>query len=100
MDNIILAGLAARQQAICDELLSLWYTKPASQWYAVQCPCMLDCCCMSDEECPRLQLNHCNTAADLNYLVVTQPFLENYNFSVVWQCLECLQDLACGNPAF
>ena len=98
MSHLPSAEIAARREAATDDIISVWKTIKGSQWYALQCPCYIDCGCMSIEEMPRIVLNNCLYVGELDQFFVNQPFVEEYNFRVRWHCEICEGELACGFP--
>ena len=98
MAHLPSAEIAARREAAIQDLLSVWNTMQGAEWYALQCPCRIDCGCMPEDEVPRIVLNNCMYVGELDYFFVTQPFQTVYGFKVRWHCDECESEMACGFP--
>ena len=98
MAQIPSAEIAARRTVATQEIIEEWQTMKGSEWYAIQCPCRIDCFCMPQQEVPRIILNNCMFVGELDYFFVTQPFQAAYGFKVRWHCDECLAEMACGFP--
>ena len=98
MAHLPSAEIAARRQAATQEIIDEWQTMKGSEWYAIQCPCRIDCFCMPQQEVPRIVLNNCMFVGELDYFFVSQPFQAAYGFRVRWHCDECESEMACGFP--
>ena len=98
MAHLPAAEIAARRNAASQDIIAQWQLTQGQEWYAIQCPCRIDCGCMPEDEIPRLVLDKCMYPGELDYFFVTQPFQATYNFKVRWHCDECHSELACGEP--
>ena len=98
MAHLPSAEIAARRQAATQDIIEEWQTMQGSEWYAIQCPCRIDCLCMPQQEVPRIVLNNCMYVGELDYFIVTQPFQAAYGFTVTWHCDICQSEMACGFP--
>ena len=90
--------IAQRRTQLYQELLALWQPLHGQEWYALMCPCNIDCRCMPEEEVPRMKVDLCYYPGELDYFFVRQPFQQLYNFRVRWHCDECHSEMACGDP--
>ena len=79
-------------------MLALLQPQQDKTWYAMMCPCDIDCHHMPEEEVPRLRIPRCYYPGELDYFFVTQPFLQQYGFKLRWYCDECHAAMACGTP--
>ena len=98
MAHLPSAEITARREAATQDILSVWNTMQGAEWYALMCPCRIDCGCMPEDEIPRIVLNNCMYVGELDYFFVTQPFQATYGFQVRWYCDECESEMACGFP--
>ena len=98
MAHLPAAELEARKNAARQEVLAVWQGNQGQQWYALQCPCKVDCGCMPVAEVPRVILSFCMYPGEYDFFFVTQPFQATYGFKVRWHCDECHSELACGEP--
>ena len=98
MAHLPSAEIAARRQAATQDIIEEWQTMQGSEWYAIQCPCRIDCLCMPQQEVPRIVLNNCMYVGELDYFVATQPFQAAYGFTVTFHCDICQSEMACGFP--
>ena len=98
MAHLPLAEIEARRQAASLDILSVWNYMQGAEWYALQCPCRIDCGCMPEDEVPRIILNNCMYVGELDHFVVHQPFLATHGFRVTLFCDECHSEMACGIP--
>ena len=93
------AVVAERRLIAAVQILSEAAEHSGHEWYALTCPCNIDCGHMPQHEIPRIMLPMCYYPGELDYFFVVQPFLATHNFKVRWHCDECLAELACGMPA-
>jgi len=98
MAHLPAGKIDAWRAAASTEILQGITTYPGREWYALQCPCTIDCGCMSPEEVPRIILSRCHYPGKLDYFFTQQPFFNTYNFKVRWHCDECHGELACRMP--
>ena len=75
MAHLPSAEIAARREAAKEDILSVWNTMQGAEWYALMCPCCIDCGCMPEEEIPRIVLNNCMFVGELDYFFVTHKNL-------------------------
>ena len=68
MAHLPSAEIAARRQAATQDIIEEWQTMQGSEWYAIQCPCRIDCLCMPQQEVPRIVLNNCMYVGELDSL--------------------------------
>ena len=87
-----------RRNQLCAELLNLWHPLQGKQWYAIMCPCNIDCLHMPEDKVPRLRISACYFPGELDYFFVHQPYFEQYGFKVRWHCDDCPQEMDCGMP--
>ena len=92
------AEIEARRNAASQEIIQEWQANQGKEWYAIQCPCRIDCGCMPEDEIPRIILSNCMFPGEYDYYFVTQPFKATYGFKVRWHCDECFEELCCGDP--
>ena len=92
------AEIEARRNAASQEIIQEWQANQGKEWYAIQCPCRIDCGCMPEDEIPRIILSNCMFPGEYDYYFVTQPFKATYGFKVRWHCDECLEELCRGEP--
>ena len=87
-----------RRQQLSEEVLELWNPLQGREWYALQCPCLIDCQCMPENVVPRLRIHRCYFPGELDFYFVTQPFYEKYGFKLWWHCNKCNREMSCGTP--
>ena len=92
------AEIIARRNAASQDIIAEWQQHQGQDWYALQCPCRIDCGCMSELEVPRLVLSNCMYPGELDYFFVVQPFHATYDFKVRWHCDICKREMSCGEP--
>ena len=98
MAHLPLAELHARRAHATLDIILEWHTMVGAEWYALMCPCYIDCNCMPLNEVPRIVLSQCMYVGEMDYFFVQQPFVAEYGFKVRWHCDECLSEMACGIP--
>merc|ERR1712121_236611 len=74
------------RQAITNAILAYTALYPGYEWYALVCPCNIDCGHMPPEEIPRIMLSGCYYPGEFDYFFVEQPFFETHKFKVRWHC--------------
>ena len=90
--------VAARRIQASEEIIAVIEENPAREWFAIMCPCNIDCNCMPLDEVPRIRLSFCMYPGELDYFFTQQPFLNSYGTKVRWHCDECHGELDCGAP--
>ena len=98
MAHLPAAVINARRQHATQYIINEWETMIDADWYAIMCPCNIECGCMPLDEIPRIVLSQCLYVGELDYFFVTQPFLADHGFRVRWHCDSCLSEMACGFP--
>ena len=98
MAHLPAAEIQARRGHATQHIIQEWEKVQGSNWYAIMCPCYIECNCMHVNEVPRIVLTQCLYVGELDYFYVTQPFHREYGFRVRWHCDECLNEMACGFP--
>ena len=98
MAHLPQAELIARRNAASQDIIAEWQQLKGQDWYALQCPCRIDCGCMPEIEVPRLVLSNCLYPGELDYFFVVQPFYATYDFKVRWHCDDCKEEMSCGEP--
>ena len=87
-----------RRECMTNAILAYNALHPGHAFYALVCPCDLNCGHMPEEEIPRIMLAQCYYPGEYDYFFVQQPFVETHKFKVRWHCDECHAELACGTP--
>ena len=98
MAHLPAAEIDARRAAASTEILEGTAQYPGRKWYALLCPCNIDCGHMPPQEVPRITLSRCHYPGELDYFFTQQPFFSAYKFKVRWHCDECHAELDCGTP--
>ena len=98
MAHLPSAEIQARRGQATQRIIQEWENVRGAPWYAIMCPCSIDCFCMPINEVPRLVLTQCLYVGELDFFFVTQPFHSEYGFRVRWHCDECMNEMACGFP--
>ena len=98
MAHLPAAEVLARRNAASQDILAEWQLLKGQDWYAIQCPCRIDCGCMPEDEVPRLVISNCLYPGEMDYYFVVQPFYATYGFKVRWHCDECHNEMSCGEP--
>ena len=98
MAHLPAAEIEARRNASSQDIIAMWQTIMGQEWYALQCPCKIDCGCMPENEVPRIILSNCVYPGELDYFFVVQPFRVTYGFKLRWHCDSCHSELGCGEP--
>ena len=80
------------------EILESVAQHPVRPYYALMCPCDIDCRCMPFDEVPRVRLSFCLYPGEMDFFFTEDPFMSQHNFRVRWHCDECEAELACGTP--
>ena len=80
------------------EILARIEDLPVRAWYALMCPCNIDCHCMPYDEVPRVRLSFCLYPGEMDYFFTERPFMAQHNFQIRWHCEDCPGELACGTP--
>ena len=101
MAHLPQAEIQARRAAARQDILSQWEQNQGYDWYALSCPCVggqnFGCNHQPEEEVPHIVLTNCLYVGELDALMVEDPFAE-YGFRVMWLCIECETEFACGIP--
>ena len=92
------AEIAARRETAKQDILRIWETMKGSEVYIIQCPCLIDCQCMDEDEYPKIVITNCLHVGELDFFYVMQPFKAKYGFSVRWHCDYSVEEMACGFP--
>ena len=87
-----------RREIIANAILAFNAINPGHDYYAVVCPCNINCGHMPEDEIPRIMLAQCYYPGEYDYFFVEQPFFPTHKFKVRWHCDECHAELACGTP--
>ena len=98
MSHLPKAEIAARRGAARSEILAGTAEYPGRKWYALMCPCNIDCGHKAPDKVPRIKLSRCFYPGELDYFFTQQPFWNGYKFKVRWHCDECHAELYCGMP--
>ena len=98
MAHLPTAEIHARRGHATQDIIQEWEKMKGAEWYALMCPCYIECSCMPVNEVPRIVLSQCMYVGELDYFYVTQPFHREYGFRVRWHCDSCLNEMACGFP--
>ena len=68
MAHLPIAEIQARRVAATQDILSQWQlTNKNREWYAIMCPCRIDCGCMPFDEVPQLVMVNCMYVGELDY---------------------------------
>merc|ERR1711942_306695 len=78
------AALEERRLIASARILSVAAQHSGHEWYALTCPCNIDCGHMPQHEIPRIMLPMCYHLGELDFFFVVQPFLATHNFKVRW----------------
>ena len=92
------AEIQARREEQYSVLLEQQALNPGHSHYKIACPCMLNPC-NHEIELPVLYLTRCLLPGELDYFLVTEPFLAEYNFRTSWICFVCKSEYSCGIDA-
>ena len=87
-----------RRDIIANAILAFNAINPGYEWYAMICPCDLNCGHMPADEIPRIMLPQCYYPGEYDYYFVKQPFFKSHKFKVRWHCDECHAELCCATP--
>ena len=87
-----------RRQTITNATLAYNTIHPGHEFYALVCPCDINCGHMPEDEIPRIMLAQCYNLGEYDYFFVEQPFFETHKFKVRWHCDECHAELASRTP--
>ena len=87
-----------RREIITNAILAYNAINPGHEFYALVCPCDINCGHMPEDEIPRIMLAQCYYPGEYDYFFVEQPFFATHKFKVRWHCDECHAELACGTP--
>ena len=87
-----------RRHTISNAILAYTALYPGHEWYALVCPCDINCGHMPPEEIPRIMLSGCYYPGEYDFFFVEQPFFETHKFKVRWHCDQCHNELCCGTP--
>ena len=98
MAHLAQAVIEDRRAKARAEILARIEDHPVRAWYALMCPCNIDCKCMPLDEIPRVRLSFCLYPGEMDYFFTERPFLAQHNFQIRWHCDECHGELACGTP--
>ena len=100
MAHLPIAEVDARRATATNEIIAGAAQKPGYLWYAIVCPCNINCGHMPQHEVPRIMLSRCMYPGELDFFFTQQPFWPVYNFKVRWHCDEaqCQSEQACGAP--
>ena len=100
MSHLPMHIIESRREILYESILNFWEINEKKDTYYIQCPWLRNCNHFSAEEIPRIILPFCYYPGELDYYIVTQPFLPSHNFRVTWICVleNCDNELACGFP--
>ena len=87
-----------RRDSIANAILAFNAINPGYDYYAMVCPCDINCGHMPEDEIPRIMLSQCYYPGEYDYFFVKQPFFETHKFKVRWHCDECHAELCCATP--
>ena len=94
--------IAFRRRMLTREIVALYHNLEDSlqnlEWYALTCPCDVDCHHMPLDEIPRLRIRDCYFPGELDFYFVEQPLLDTQGIKLRWYCNECLEEISCGYP--
>ena len=74
MAHLPQAEIIARRNAASQDIIAEWQQHQGQEWYAIQCPCRIDCGCIPELEVPRLVLSNCMYPGELDYFLKPSPF--------------------------
>ena len=92
------AEIISRREEQYSVLLGQQALVPGHSHYKIACSCMLNHC-DHETDIPVLYLTRCLLPGELDFFLVTEPFLEDYNFTTSWICFECKSEYCCGIDA-
>ena len=67
MAHLPAAEIQARRQHATTYIIEEWQNMQGAAWYAIQCPCRIDCQCMNHNEVPQIVLSQCMYVGELDF---------------------------------